>query len=191
MRLQFAGAFGCIPIMRTGYQRRAFTPALCGSAPTVSQRRNGACCTCRHHLMGGDMTNISRVSRQQLILAVQPVNGRVPTLQAVADIFGLSRERIRQRLDDERLVKPFAPHSPKAAAGDWVTIRRVGRSGADVHAGHRGRIVRDTRSPTGQLVYVAECECGSALRLRAKQFDKGIVVRQVECSKEESGYGNG
>jgi len=50
------------------------------------------------------------ITRQTLIDAMQPVNGRVPTLQEMGDLWGVSRQRVQQRMDEEGLVKPKQYH---------------------------------------------------------------------------------
>jgi len=46
------------------------------------------------------------ITRQMLIEAMQPVNGRVPTLREMGDLWGVTRERVRQRLATEGTAKP-------------------------------------------------------------------------------------
>ena len=71
------------------------------------------------------MTHMThRITREQLIEAIQPVNGRVPTLKAVGYILGISGSYIGLLLDQEGLTKPYAT---RVLTGKYIPCEICGR----------------------------------------------------------------
>jgi len=124
----------------------------------------------------------SRITRAMLREAVRPVHGVVPTLQEIGDRYGVTRERIRQRLVEEELVKPRTFRGRRCSRcghvlsggsiargicrscqplGVVVTMTRNGKS--DTHTGHLA-VIRQTYKLKRNTTYVFDCACGKQLR---------------------------
>ena len=146
------------------------------------------------------------ITREMLIQAMQPVNGRVPTLQEMGNRFGVSRERVRQRLREEGLKKPNT-HLPRhycdrcgnilsgksitrgicvrcLPIGTVVTMKRNGHS--DYHTGHLAIIWQIETRPTGWTRYTLWCSCGKWLRNTGHfAFPEGYLGKKHRGHKPE------
>ena len=53
------------------------------------------------------------ISQEALAHAIQPIDGRVPTLREIGELFGVTGERVRQKLVKYHITKPYSNAAPK------------------------------------------------------------------------------